>query len=131
MSGWLSHILVFFVGLVAGRFLALRLGPDAPARQSRKALKNLHRESRVFFDELRKDLDKPEFFHVREFDIVESSQITFVSEDLRFVYYEEDFPDIKSIAKKLDNLGFVDDVAPGKTPIYRMHERLVEGVKEL
>ncbi len=89
MSGWLSHILVFFVGLVAGRFLALRLGSDAPARQSRKALKNLYRESRGFFDELRKDLDKPEFFQVREFAIVESSQITFVSEDLRFVYYED------------------------------------------
>jgi hypothetical protein len=131
MSGWLSHLLVFFVGLVAGRFLALRLGPDAHARQSKKALKNLYRESRGFFDELQKDLDKPEFFQVREFAIVESSQITFVSEDLRFVYYEEDFPDIKSIAKKLDKLGFVDDVAPGKIPIYRMHERLVEGVKEL
>lgn len=86
MSGWLSHILVFFVGLVAGRFLALRLGPDAPARRSNKALKSMYRESRAFFDELRKDLDKPEFFQVREFAIVKSSQITFVSEDLRFVY---------------------------------------------
>ena len=91
----------------------------------------MYRESRAFLDELRKDLDKREFSQVREFAIVESSQITFVSENLRLVYYEEDFPIIKSIAKKLDELGFVDDVASGKTPIYRLRERLIEGLREL
>jgi len=131
MSGWISHILVFSLGLVAGGWLALRLGPGRRQQDCKKALKSLRRESRAFFDELRKDLDKPEFVQVREFAIVESSQVTFVSEDLRFVYYEEDFPNIKSIAKKLDKLGFVDDVAPGKTPIYRMRERLVETLREL
>ena len=131
MSGWISHIIVFCIGLIAGGFLALRLGPGGHSPDSKKALKSLYRESRAFFDELQKDLDKPEFFEVREFAIVESSQTTFVSEDLRFVYYEEDFPDMKSIAKKLEKLGFVDDIAPGKTPIYRMRERLVETLKEL
>ena len=131
MSGWLSHILVFGIGLAAGRYLALRLGPGGYPRDSDKALKSLYRESRAFFDELCKDLDKREFSQVREFAIVESSQITFVSENLRLVYYEEDFPIIKSIAKKLDELGFVDDVASGKTPIYRLRERLIEGLREL
>lgn len=131
MSGWISHIIVFCMGLIAGGFLVLRLGPGGHSPDSKKALKSLYRESRAFFDELQKDLDKPEFFQVREFAIVESSQTTFVSEDLRFVYYEEDFPDMKSIAKKLEKLGFVDDIAPGKTPIYRMRERLVETLKEL
>jgi hypothetical protein len=131
MSGWISHILVFCMGVVAGVFLASRQGLAAGARDKKKALKNLYRESRGFFDELRNDLRKPEFFQVREFAIVESSQITFVSEDLRFVYYEEDFPDLKSIAKKLDRLDYVDDVARGKTPIYRMREQLVDALQEL
>jgi len=119
------------MGLVVGGFLAFRLGPGGYPRDNKKALKGLRKESRAFFDELRKDIDKPEFVQVREFAIVESSQITFVSEDLRFVYYEEDFPNIKSIAKKLDKLGFIDDATRGKTPIYRMRERLVETLREL
>ena len=131
MSGGLSHILMFCIGLAARRYLALRLGPGGYPRDSNKALKSLYRESRAFFDELRKDLDKREFSQVREFAIVESSQISFVSEDLRFVHYEEDFPNRKSIAKKLDELGFVDDVASGKTPVYRLRERLIEALREL
>ena len=109
MSGWLSHILMFCVGLAAGSYLAVRLGPGRYPRDSKKALKRLYRESRAFFDELRKDLHKREFKQVREFAIVASSQITFVSEDLRFV----------------------DDVTSGKTPIYLLHQRLIEALREL
>lgn len=131
MSGWITHILVFCMGLAAGVLFAIKLGLGAGPRDSKKALKSLYRESRGFFDELRKDLNKPEFLQVREFAILESSQITFVSEDLRIVFYEEEFPNLKSIAKRLDELGFVDEVTSGKTPIYRMREPLLEALGEL
>ncbi len=131
MSAWISHILVFCVGLAAGVFLAARFGSGGSTRDSGKELKRLYRDSQRFFDELRNDLNRPEFLNVREFAIVESSQKTFVSEELRMVYYEEDFPELKSIAEKLDKLGFVDDVTPGKTPIYRVREQLVQALREL
>lgn len=130
MSGWISHILVFCVGVAVGIFLAARFGLRRGSSDGRKALKRTMRESRAFFDELRSDLQRPEFLSVREFAIVASSQTTFVSEDLRFVYYEEDFPDLKAIAGKLDELGFVDDVTSGKTPIYRMREQLVMALRD-
>lgn len=76
-------------------------------------------------------MNKPEFLQVREFAILEYSQINFFSEDLRFVCCEEDFPHPKSIEKKLDELGFIDDVAPGKTPICRMREGLLGALGEL
>ena len=131
MSAWISHILVFFGGALAGAFLVSRFGPGGGAQDSGKALKLIMRESRGFFDALRNDLNRPEFLNVREFAIVESSQNTFVSEDLRIVYYEEDFHDLKSVAKKLDKLGFVDDVTSGKTPIYRVREKLVMALHDL
>lgn len=131
MSVWISYILVFCVGVAAGIFLAARFGLRGGASDSQKGLKRAIRESRAFFDELQSDLRRPEFINVREFAIVESSQTTFVSEDLRFVYYEEDFPDLKAIAGNLDTLGFVDDVTTGKIPIYRMREQLVKAILEL
>lgn len=130
MSAWVSHILVFIVGTAVGIVLAVKFGVGGGAPDGRKALRRMFRESRAFFDELRNDLERPEYVNVREFAIVESSQQTFVSEDLRFVYYEEDFPDIKAVAEKLDNLGFVDDVTSGKTPIYRVREQLVAALRE-
>ena len=130
MSAWISHILVFCAGIAVGVFLGPRLGFGGRSHDDGKALQRIIRQSQDFFDELRKDLNRPEFLNVREFAIVESSQSTFVSEDLRFVYYEEDFPELKSIARKLDKLGFVDDVTSGKTPIYRVREKLVLVLKD-
>ena len=131
MSIWISHILVFCLGVAAGLFLAAKVGVGRGPTESRKSLQRMFRESQAFFNELKNDLDRPEFVDVREFAIVESSHKTFVSEDLRFVYYEEDFPDLKAVAQKLDNLGFVDDVTSGKTPIYRVREQLVTALRDL
>ena len=89
------------------------------------------RKSPRFFDEIRQELDKPEFRHVREFAILESSQVTFVSEDLRFVYYEEDLPEVKSLATALEDSGFIDEVTRGKTPTFRLRENFVEALKSL
>jgi hypothetical protein len=131
MSAWITYILVFFVGLAAGLFVAPKIGRAPRQQDSGQVLKRLIRDSQGFFDELRNDLNRPEFLNVREFAIVESSENTFVSEDLRFVYYEEDFPELKSVADELDKLDFVDDVTTGKTPIYRVRERLVMALRDL
>lgn len=131
MSAWVTYIFVFLVGLVAGIFLAPRISRARRRDDGGQVLKRLVRNSQGFFDELRKDLNRPEFLNVREFAIVESSESTFVSEDLRFVYYEEDFPELKSVAEELDKLDFVDDVTKGKTPIYRVRERLVMALRDL
>ena len=94
-------------------------------------LRRLYKDSPRFFDEIRRELDKPEFRHVREFAILESSRVTFVSEDLRFVYYEEDIPDIRRVAAALEDGGFADDVTRGRTTIFRLRENFIEGLKSL
>jgi len=91
----------------------------------------MYRDTPRFFDELRRELEKPEFRHVREFAILESSRVTFVSEDLRIVYYEEDIPDVKQVAAALEDCGYADDVTRGKTPIFRLRENFIEALKTL
>jgi hypothetical protein len=85
----------------------------------------------LLFDGLREDLDKPEFHHVREFAIVASSQVTFVSDVLRFVYYEEQLPNIRTVVDALVADGYVDSVAPTKKPIYRMREKFISALETL
>lgn len=134
MSNWITHVLAFLLGAGAGAgaLLVLRYGSrSAGARDPHEALRRLYKGSPSFFDEIRRELDKPEFRHVREFAILESSRVTFVSEDLRFVYYEEDLPGVTALAKALEDHGFADDVTRGKTPIFRIRENFVTALKSL
>jgi len=132
MSGLITHILAFLLGGVAGAAVfSWQAGRKGGGKDSRKLLQRLYKESPRFFDEIRQELAKPEFRHVREFAILESSQVTFVSEDLRFVYYEEDIPEVRSLATALEDSGFIDEVTRGKTPTFRLRENFVEALKSL
>lgn len=132
MSGWLTHTATFLLGVAVGAaFFILRANRDRNARDPRKILRQLYRQSPRFFDELKLELDRPEFQGVREFAILESSRVTFVSEGLRFVYYEEDMPDLKSLAAALEDNGYVDDVTRGRTPIFRLRESFIDALKAL
>ncbi|HJP37584.1 MAG TPA: hypothetical protein QF499_00445 [Gammaproteobacteria bacterium] len=124
MTGWITHLLAFLAG--AGAVLLLLVTRrNRAGSQSDKVLRKLYRKCPDFFDDVRTELGKAEFKDVREFAILKSSQITFVSEDVKFVYYEDELPDLQEIAAGLENHGFIDDVTRGKTPLYRMRETFV------
>jgi hypothetical protein len=130
MTGWITHLLAFLAGAGAGIILlAANRHRLAGSRQGRrvsdKVLQRLYKKCPEFFNDLRTELDKAEFQDVREFAIIESSQVTFVSEDVKFVYYEDELPGLKDIAATLEDEGFIDEVSRGKTPLYRMRETFV------
>jgi len=132
MSGWLTHTATFLLGVAVGAaFFVLKANRDRSARDPRKILQRLYRQSPRFFDELKLELDRPEFKGVREFAILESSSDTFVSEELRFVYYQEDMPDLKPLAAALEDNGFADEVTRGRTPIFRLRENFIDALKAL
>ncbi|MGI9343753.1 MAG: hypothetical protein ACR2QV_13025 [Gammaproteobacteria bacterium] len=134
MSGWIAYVGVFLLGVIVGVAGAKSIGGRGGSGNTRdpgKNLRRLYKTSPRFFDVIREDLSRPEFSAVREFAILESAAETFVSEDLRFVYYEEDIPDVKSIAAALEDGGFADEVTRGKTPIFRLRENFVEALKLL
>jgi hypothetical protein len=124
MTSWITHFLAFLAGAGAGIILAANryrlAGSGQGRRVSDKILQRLYKECPEFFKDLRTELDKAEFQDVREFAIIESSQVTFVSEDVKFVYYEDELPRLKEIVATLEDEGFIDEVSRGKTPLYRM-----------
>jgi hypothetical protein len=123
---------VFLFGIVVGALSFATLARRrSAARDPHKALQQLYREFPPFFDELRAEIKKPEFRQVREFAILESSRETFVSEDLRLVFYEEDIAGLKSVAAALEEIGFTDDVSRGKQPIFRLRENFIDALKAL
>ena len=129
MTGWITHLLAFLIGAGVGVFFEAnrrrRSGGGQGRRASDKVLLRLYKECPDFFDNLREELGKAEFQDVREFAIIESAQVTFVSEDVKFVYYEDEIPHLKDIAAALEDEGFIDEVTRGKTPLYRMREAFV------
>jgi hypothetical protein len=135
MTSWITHLLVFLIGAGVGGFLTAnryRQSGSGPAqRQSNKVLRRLYSECPEFFDDIREELGKVEFRDVREFAIIESSQVTFVSEDVKFVYYEDEMPDLKKIATELEDHGFIVEITRGKTPMFRMREKFITALGTL
>lgn len=135
MTGWITHLLVFLVGVGVGGFLVANrhiwAASTSAQRQSVKTLRRLYKECPEFFNSIREELGKVEFRDVREFAIVESSNITFVSEDVKFVYYEDELPRLKEVAAELEEHGFIDEVTRGKIPLYRIRENFVTAISSL
>ncbi len=131
MTGWMTHLLAFLVGAGIGGFLMASRGGRPARPKPNKTLLRLYKECPEFFNAMRDELNTAEFKDVREFAIVPSAQITFVSEHLKFVYYEDEMPKLKEIATELEDQGFIDDVARGKTPVYRLRETFVTALNSL
>ena len=139
MESWFPNLLTLIVGIAVGFALGYlvfgrRSGSaslSAASRNADKSLKRLYDESPRFFAAVRDDLTRPEFSQVREFAIVASSDITFVSEELRFVYYEDEVPNLRNLAQELEENGFVDDVTSGRTPIFRMRDNFIQVLDSL
>ena len=62
---------------------------------------------------------------MREFFVMSRRHVLGGSEKHRFIYYEEDHDNLRGKIDVLENLGYVADVTPGNTPIYRMTEEFV------
>ncbi len=133
MTGWMSHLFAFLAGIGVGVVgFALARGSRRSTRdRPDKTLRRLYKECPAFFDNIRSELDRPEFQEVREFAILQSAEMTFVSEGMKFVYYEDEISNLKEIAAGLEELGLVDDVTRGKTPLYRMRESFVTALGAL
>jgi len=133
MTGWTMHLFTFLagIGVGAGGLLLVMRNRKSNSSRPDKTLRRLYKECPEFFDNIRGELGRPEFQGVREFAIVQSAEVTFVSEGMKFVYYESEISNLKEIAAELEESGFVDDVTRGKTPLYRMRESFVTALSSL
>lgn len=81
--------------------------------------------------EMKADLSTDDGQHVREFFVLEKrSHRLGGSSKPRHVYYVEEHGDLHGKLSILENRGYIIDVTPGNTPVYRMTEEFVELVRK-
>ena len=78
------------------------------------------------FAEMKNDLGGPENSRIREFFVLPHRRVSIGSKQRRFSYFAEEHPDLHGKIAILENHGYLIDVTPGNTPIYRMTEDFVE-----
>lgn len=76
--------------------------------------------------EMRNDVVSDKTRLVRELIILPSNGVMFNSSKHRFSYYENEHDDLINQIDLLEEYGFLIDVTPGNTPIYRMKEEFVD-----
>lgn len=81
--------------------------------------------------EMKKDFEGEGGKFVREFFVLQKKTHHLGgSSKPRFIYYEEEHENLRGKLDILENHGYITDVTPGNTPIYRMTEDFVRLVRE-
>jgi hypothetical protein len=75
--------------------------------------------------EMKNDLCDPKQEFIREFFLAKKDWTINFGEERRFIYYEEEHPDLRVKINVPDNLGYISKVKSGSAPIYRMTEDFV------
>jgi len=76
--------------------------------------------------EMRADFSTTEGQGVRAFFVKESNTLIAFTSEPCFEYYTDKHPNLRAAVLLLKQHGFVSDMASGKTPMYRVHESLVD-----
>jgi hypothetical protein len=83
----------------------------------------------LLLSEIQKDLNQDKTGLIRELVVLSSPTVIFNNTKPRFVYYESKHPNLQLIIDRLEDMGFVDDVTYGNTPMYRMTPDFVAAVR--
>lgn len=102
--------------------------PSVPARKP--AFDELCEIMPGLLIEMKKDLSEDTTRLIREFVLLPVRGVIFNSTKRRFFYVESEHPDLKNKVDLLEQHGFVVDVTPRNTPIYRMTEEFVRLLRE-
>jgi len=68
------------------------------------------------------------YSHIRNF-FLHSSKTSVNSPNPAFSFYTDVFPDIFALTAHLEDLGYIVDITPGNTPMFRMKENLIDKLK--
>ncbi len=137
MEAWLTHIISFLAGTAtgaAGSYFATKYTDRRREKEGKKKVKNTFQKIQKIMPELiqemKNDFSNPELITIRELAILPNERVVFNSGQRRFVYYEEKHSDLRGKISILENHGFIYDVTPGNTSIYRLTEEFFELVKK-
>jgi len=134
MATWVSHAVAFLLGTATGAAGKYFADKYTDKRRKSEAVSERRRSFRAVRDlmprligEMREDVTSSENRTLRELVVLPNRQVLFTSGgQRRFTYYEDEHEDLRDKVTMLENLGYLLDVTPGNTPIYRMNEHFVE-----
>lgn len=133
----MSTLVGFIVGVATGAtgsYLGTSLTDRRRSRQAAKQAKQgflaTKAEMPALVAEIKADLAGEGNQHIREFFVLPRESVRLgASEKPRFVYYEDEHIDLRGKLDILESNGYIIDVTPGNTPIYRMMEEFVNLVR--
>jgi hypothetical protein len=133
----LTHVIAFIIGTAAGAaggYFASRFTDVRRAKESQSALEQQFREVELMMPdliaEMREDFRDPELRTIRELVVLPNQRVIFNSKQKRFAYFEDSHDDLSGKMAVLENHGYIVDVTPGNTPIYRLTEEFVVAVRK-
>lgn len=132
-----SHLVTFVGGAFvggAGQYLADKFTDQRRNQESKsvasKQFDDLKSTMPNLFSEMLKDLGTDKSQSIREFVVMPNKRVSFNSSKPRFTYFEDDHPDLRVQVDRLHYAGYLDYVAVGNAPIYRMREQFIVLLKE-
>nr|ABV54362.1 hypothetical protein [Stutzerimonas stutzeri] len=130
---FLSLSIAFLLGAftgAAGNYLADKFTDARREKKEAAALKRLWRDIEAKFpeiiNEMRSDILSTQGKGVRAFFLKESNTHIALTSGPSFEYHTDKHPELGAAVLYLAQHGFVQDITPGKTPMYRINEKLVD-----
>lgn len=127
-----SHLVTFVGGAIvggAGQYLADRFTDQRRKQlaksEAKKQFSALKAVMPKLFAEMVQDLNIDQSQSIREFVITPNRRVSFNGSKPRFMYYEDEHPDVRVHVDRLLEAGYLQDVTVGNVPIYRLREHFV------
>jgi len=129
-----STLIGFLVGTAtgaAGTYFANKYTDRRREREAGKRAKKqflaIKNQMAHLLAEMKADLAGEGGSHVREFFVLPNARVRLGgSEKPRFAYYEDQHENLRGKLDILENAGYIIDVTPNNTPIFRMSEDFAE-----
>lgn len=96
------------------------------ATQEAKLWKDIERRFPAVIAEMRSDFSTPDGRNVRAFFVKTSTSIMGGCSEPSFEYHTDKHPDLRPAMLVLTEHGFIQDITPGSTPMYRVREKLID-----
>lgn len=139
MENWITHIIIFIVGIVIGAAVNRLAAKYADERQGEKERKKdeeltrkIVRTMPKLIKEMKEDIKDHRNLDVREMVILQNERVGFnTGGKKRFVYYEENHSDLKGKISFLKEKELLSEITSGNAPIYKISDKFWNIIRTL
>jgi hypothetical protein len=133
----ISHFIAFLIGALGGACGLYWGAKYLKKREQKEASLKLENNFKKVSDlmpkliqEIKTDIKNDESKVVREFVVLPTTKHSSSDSKGRFIYYEDQYKDLKEHLDILEGSGFILDVASGNTPTYRLTDEFIALLKD-